>query len=277
MRTPSLPGLAALAAALLTAPAAAQEGPQPRLVLSIGGGAHTGHELWTIPAQPVEIPPNTNVYDSLRLARSIGSGLLVTFAATYFPGGRRVLRRRDVRGHGMENSCSPVVPCCPTWTPDGTNEQLCNNFNVGRGQLRAARGMGWRARRRGVDEPTSRAWVRIGHGTVAAEAPNNHQPPADHRRRDPKGSPAFPSPPVTQARSGYQLRSRCATTLSRSSGSPVRRTRPVTTDTGWYHHISLTIGFDIVFTANAPAGTSVRGAAPAGGAARRYGGVLGAC
>lgn len=262
MRSPLLPGLAALAAALLTARAAAQEGPQPRLVLSIGGGAHTGHELWTIPAQPVEIPPNTNVYDSLRLARSIGSGLLITFAATYFPSGH-VGFYGDVTfmDMGMENSCSPVVPYKPDLDPgDGTNEQLCNNFNAsvsGNSALLVGLGVALRPSPRGSMSPYLRAglgYARLAHGTVAAEAPNTPTSPpvqiiAD---ADPKaGSPAFLlAAGLTQAiGSGYQLRLEVRDdffALERVTG-PANALGQVTTDTGWYHHISLTIGFDIVF------------------------------
>lgn len=258
MRTPSLPGLAALAAALLTVPAAAQEGPQPRLILSIGAGAHTGHGLWTIADQPIEIPPNTNVYDSLRLARSIGSGLLATFSATYFPGGHLGFYG-DVTflDMAMENSCSPVVPYKANPDP---NEALCSNFNAsvsGNSTLLVGLGVTLRAAPRGSLSPYARAglgYALHAHGTVGAEAPNAPgSPPVQIIADDDpmNGSPALLlaaglSQPIG---SGYQLRLEVRDdffALERVTG-PANSLGQAPTDTGWYHHLSLTIGFDIVF------------------------------
>jgi hypothetical protein len=65
------------------------------------------------------------------------------------------------------------------------------------------------------------------------------------------GSPAvLLAAGLTQAiGSGYQLRLEVRDdffALERVTG-PANALGQVTTDTGWYHHISLTIGFDIVF------------------------------
>jgi len=263
MRNPSLPGLAALAAALLTAPAAAQEGPQPRLILSIGAGAHTGHGLWQIPYQPMEIPNNTNVYDSLRLERSIGSGLLVTFAATYFPGGHLGFYG-DVTflDMGMENSCNPSVPFKPHPVPTNPNlnEPLCANFNSsvgGNSALLVGLGVTLRAAPRGTMSPYLRAglgYARLAHGTVGAEAPATPGSPPVQIIADPDpkaGSPALLlAGGLSQSiGSGYQLRLEVRDdffALERVTG-PANALGQASKDTGWYHHLSLAIGFDIVF------------------------------
>ena len=263
MRTPCLPGLAALTIAMLTAPAAAQEGPQPRLILSIGAGAHTGHGLWEVPNQAMEIPSNTDVYDSLRLERSIGSGLLVTFAATYFPGGHLGfygdLTFLDM---GMENSCSPSVPFKPhpVQPNPNLNEELCANFNSsvsGNSTLLVGLGITLRAAPGSSMSPYFRAglgYARLSHGTVAAEAPNTPTSPPVQIIADPDPQAGSASlllaAGLTQSiGSGYQLRLEVRDdffALEQVTG-PANALGQATTDTGWYHHISLVIGFDIVF------------------------------
>lgn len=235
MRSPSLPGLAALAAALLTAPAAAQEGPQPRLVLSIGGGAHTGHGLWE------------TTYGSARIARSIGSGLMATFSASYFPSGHvgfyGDLTFLDM---GMDNSCSPDVPPC-----DGIDGTVSGNSS-----LLAGLGVTLRATPGSAPSPYLRGgigYARHAHGTVGMDAIYPGTPPVLIIDDE---SPMSGSPTVLLAAglsqaigSGYQLRLEVRDdffALERVTG-PANALGQVTTDTGWYHHISLTIGFDIVF------------------------------
>ncbi len=236
MRTPSLPGLAALAAALLTAPAAAQEGPQPRLILSIGAGAHTGHGLWE------------TTYQSVRVERSIGSGLLATFSASYFPSGHVGLYG-DVTflDMGMDNSCSPVaVPPCDGI--DGTES--------GNSSLIAGVGVTLRAMPRSAMNPYVRAgigYARHAHGTVGMDAIYPGSPPIliIDDESPMSGSPAaLLAAGLSQSiGSGYQLRLEVRSdyfSLERVTG-PANALGQVTTDTGWYHHISLAVGFDIVF------------------------------
>ena len=262
MRVPSLP-LAALAAVLVTAPAAAQEGSEPRLILSIGAGVHTGHGLWQIPYQPMEIPNNTDVYDSLRLERSIGAGLRVSFSATYFSGGYLGFYG-DVTflDMGMDNSCSPAVPFKPhPVTPlPNLNEQLCGSFNSsvsGNSALLVGLGLTLRAAPRGLMSPYIRAglgYARLAHGTVGADAPNapSNPPVQIIAERDPKaGSPAFlVAGGLSQSiGSGYQLRLEVRDdyfALERVTG-PANQLGDAPTATRWYHHLSLAIGFDIVF------------------------------
>lgn len=240
MRAPSLPGFAALAAALLTAPAAAQEASQPRLVLSIGAGVHTGHGLWE------------TTYGPARIERSIGSGLLVTFSASYFPSGHigfyGDLTFLDM---GMDNSCSPAVPPCGGI--DGTTS--------GNSSLLAGAGLTLRATPRSASNPYLRAgigYARHAHGTVGLDAIFSGSPPVLIVEDE---SPMSGSPAVLVAAglsqaigSGYQLRLEVRDdffALERVTG-PTNALGQTTTDTGWYHHFSLTIGFDIVFDRKRP-------------------------
>ncbi|HXV90711.1 MAG TPA: hypothetical protein VD707_05035 [Gemmatimonadales bacterium] len=240
MRTPSLPGLAALAAALLTAPAAAQEASQPRLILSIGAGAHTGHGLWSVTG-----PPVVGV-DSLRMSRSIGSGLMATFSATYFPGGH-VGFYGDITFLDMEmdNNCTPAPYCGELDGSTSGNSSLLFGGGI---TLRAAPG--------GSQSPYARlgvGYARHAHGTVGVDAIFPGSPPVQLIADE---SPMGGSPALLLAAglsqsigTGYQLRLEVRDdffALERVTSAP-NALGQVTTDTGWYHHLSLTIGFDIVF------------------------------
>src|SRR5207249_8829777 len=69
--------------------AAAQTGPQTNLVLTVAAGVVNGGSLWTIPRQPFCPAFNgscTAGYDTLRLARDMGSSIALRFAFSYFPG-----------------------------------------------------------------------------------------------------------------------------------------------------------------------------------------------
>lgn len=258
MRALSRFALAVLATALLARAAAAQEGPQPRLVLSIGAGAHTGHGLWEVPAQPLELPPNTGIYDSLRMVRTIGAGLLITFSASYFPDGHLgVYGDVTFLDMGMENGCSPAVPY--KFDPD-PNEQLCDNLNGsvnGNTSLVAGLGAIFRAAPRSAMSPYVRAglgYALHSYGTVAVDAPYapNTPPVQIVADADPmNGSPAvLLAAGLSQSiSSGYQLRLEVRDdffALERLTG-PANALGEAPTDTGWYHHISLAIGIDIVF------------------------------
>lgn len=75
---------------LVAAPVAAQTGSEPNLVLTVLGGAVTGHDLWTVGKQPLCVIPSgggtcTSNYDTLQLSRQIGASLVIGVAATYFP------------------------------------------------------------------------------------------------------------------------------------------------------------------------------------------------
>src|SRR5207247_10356915 len=69
--------------------AAAQTGPQTNLVLTVAAGVVNGGSLWTIPRQPFCPAFNgscTAGYDTLRLARELGSSNALGLAVIYFTG-----------------------------------------------------------------------------------------------------------------------------------------------------------------------------------------------
>lgn len=267
MRSPLLPGLAALAAALLTAPAAAQEGPQPRLILSIGAGAHTGHGLWQIGTQPVQIldpfPPDTLIYDTLRLTRQISSGLVLAFSGTYFPSGHLGFYG-DVTfmDLGMDDSCDPVSPYHTVNDPEAENQELCESIHgsvVGNSVLLAGIGVTFRASPRGQTNPYVRAglgYARVSNSTTRLSGTYEADGNPFSRQVIEDESPKGGSPSILLAAgiaqgisSGYQMRLEVRDdlfALERVTG-PANALGQAPTETRWYHHVSLTIGFDIVF------------------------------
>jgi hypothetical protein len=64
--------------------AAAQTPSRSQLVLTILGGAVTGHSLWDVSKQPLVALVDTTRRDTLRLSREITSSIVVGVSATYF-------------------------------------------------------------------------------------------------------------------------------------------------------------------------------------------------
>jgi hypothetical protein len=114
---------------ILAPAAAAQRSGQPTLVLTVGAGVHTGRGLWTIPRQPLSLlnsdPP---VYDTLRLVRTISTGLVAVFSASYFHSSHIGLHGGfSYVIMGMENSCDPVAPYTTDF--EQKNQQTCENLD----------------------------------------------------------------------------------------------------------------------------------------------------
>src|SRR5712671_4372887 len=116
---------------LLVAPVAAQTGSEPNLVLTILGGAVTGHDLWTIDKQPLTVLGDPSKYDTLALSRQIGSSLMLGVAATYFPSPHvGVHAEVSYLGLPVDGSCRGVY-----FHPDSTggmdlhrNQQMCDDI-----------------------------------------------------------------------------------------------------------------------------------------------------
>ncbi len=64
--------------------APAQVNQQPNIMLTIFAGVGTGHDLWTIQKQPLQVI-GTSEYDTLRLSQAISSSIILGAGATYFP------------------------------------------------------------------------------------------------------------------------------------------------------------------------------------------------
>jgi len=64
--------------------AAAQTKQQPTILLTIFAGAGTGHGLWVVEKQPLQVL-GTSQYDTLRLSQEISPSVIVGASGTYFP------------------------------------------------------------------------------------------------------------------------------------------------------------------------------------------------
>src|SRR5437867_4204109 len=72
-------------------PIAAQTGPQPNLVLTLFGGAVSGHFLWGIDRQPLCVLQGsggvfscTSLYDTLTLSRKVSASIVAGASGSYF-------------------------------------------------------------------------------------------------------------------------------------------------------------------------------------------------
>src|SRR5262245_52715778 len=82
------PATWAFLALLSVSSANAQTPSRAQLILTILGGAVTGHSLWDVPIQPVTVLDAsgvpTGVNDTVHLAREVTSSVVVGASATYF-------------------------------------------------------------------------------------------------------------------------------------------------------------------------------------------------
>ena len=114
--------------ALLSAGTAhAQTAAEPTIVFTVYAGAVTGHGLWAIDRQPLcQFAGNglcTGVYDTVSIARDVGSSLSVGLAMTYFPHSTLGVQF-DVSflGLPLEDRCVPIG------VPSGSNQALCQSI-----------------------------------------------------------------------------------------------------------------------------------------------------
>lgn len=257
MRTVLLVALGvALVLSGLASTAAAQTGSQATLVITIAGGVHTGHSLYEIPKQPVLIAPGT--HDTLRLVRSIGSGLMLGFSGTYFPSGLVGL-------HGeisfidlpLANSCDSLYQA----SGDPRNMEVCGNIDnstVSSSVFGFMGGVTLRTAPRGQVSPYLRGSLGItvtSGSTVAMEGAFVQggqvfvQPII--LDDDPQGialATSLAAGITAPVGTGYQLRLELrddyfplerATGAADALGNAPKESR-------YYHHFSLLIGFDVV-------------------------------
>lgn len=108
--------------------AAAQTNPQPTILLTIFAGAGTGHQVWAIDKQPLQVigtdPPR---YDTLRLSTEITPTIVLGVVATYFPSPHVGFHAElSYQGFPVDGGCvGPAV-----YSPDGQNknQQTCNDI-----------------------------------------------------------------------------------------------------------------------------------------------------
>jgi hypothetical protein len=106
----------------------AQEAPSaPTLIFTIHAGVAGGHSLWTVPRQPI---CNTSggtcsgsSYDTLRIARSVGSGITAGLSVSYFPGPHLgYYGEAAFVGLSLDDNCSGVYFA---GGPGSVNDVLC--------------------------------------------------------------------------------------------------------------------------------------------------------
>jgi hypothetical protein len=247
-------------------PAVAQRGEEPNLVLTIVGGTVIGHQLWTIDKQALsKLGSSPTEYDTLRLSRAVTSGLVLGAAATYFPSPHVGFNAEvSYLGLGFESTCEPVY-----LHPDSAggsidlrrNGQVCDDISaqisVG-SMISIFGGVTLRAAARGTFSP----YVRGGIGFVNQTASsidvsgaffdgltfNQRQVILDPKPRHTDAMAALAAGFTSPLGPGYQFRLEVRDHIinlikltgpgSAAGGSP--------TASGYYHHIALTLGLDIV-------------------------------
>ena len=128
--------LFACCALLFAAPAAAQTGPEPTMILTLFGGASTGHSLWNIGRQPLCVLQGsggvyscTSLYDTLALSRNVSTSLVFGVSGTYFKNPHVGIEAEIIfLGFPFDDSCLPIY-----LNPDpgrDMNQQVCQNANA---------------------------------------------------------------------------------------------------------------------------------------------------
>lgn len=252
---------------LLSAPpAAAQTGEQPNLVLTLFGGAMTGHSLWHIPNQPLCVLLGSGSatscsaeYDTLDLARDITSSIVAGASATYFKGPHLGFQGEIYYlGLTLEDRCKGVF-----YNPDteSRNQQLCDDISavsrsssaiaiIGSVVLRASAaranspyfsaGVGIVSHPGGTIEMSGRF---LSQNTVYSRAVIGD----DH----PSGTSIglqLAAGMTTRLSRGYQFRLelRDAVVPLRRVIGPANSLAQAPTTSRTYHHFALTLGLDIV-------------------------------
>lgn len=243
----------------LSAPAAAQTGPESNLVLTIFGGTVTGHSLWTVAKQPFTVL-NSTIYDTLELSRSIGSSLALGAAGTYFFSPHvGVHAELSYLGLPIDSHCRGLF-----FNPDSENknEQLCDNIGARAsegGAIAVFGGITLRAASRRAFSPYlagslgivnhARSTIAMDGSYVTAAGP---QPPrqvlADPNPRSTSvmlgAGIGFTSP----VGAGYQFRLEIrdvVTSLDRLVG-PANGLGIGPKAARSYHHVALTLGLGVV-------------------------------
>ncbi len=251
---------------LTVPPAAAQTSDQPNLVLTLFGGAVTGHSLWHIGHQPLCVllgraadSPCSTEYDTLDLARDISSSIVAGASATYFKGPHLGFQGEIYYlGFTLDDTCKGVF-----YNPDAEsrNQQLCNDISalslstsaiaiIGSVVLRASAahaispyvsaGVGVVSHSGGTIEMSGRF---ISQDTLYSRAVLVD----DHPSRTSVGL-QLAAGMTTRLSPGYQFRLElrdAVVPLQRVTG-PANNLAQAPTASKTYHHIALTLGLDIV-------------------------------
>jgi len=248
----------------LAVPAAAQTGSESNLVLTILGGAVTGHALWTVGKQPLTVLGDPSKYDTLTLSRQIGSSLMLGVAATYFPWPHVGFHAEvSYLGLPVDSDCKGLY-----FHPDSSggvdlhrNEQMCNDIQAQAGfggaislfagvTVRAATRRTFSPYARGsvgfVNQP--RSMIEMDAAFVDATGVQVRRVLVDPKPRSTSvmvgAATGFTSPLGPGYQFRFEVRDVIAS-LDRLVG-PANGLGIGPTATRYYHHFALTLGIDVV-------------------------------
>lgn len=249
-----------LAATCLAAAAAAQQGGEPTLIITVHGGVGTGHPMWDVDRQPLVFGgTTTNPQDTVRLNRQHSSGFTVGGMFQLFP--------RGVLGFGAEvayrslpldDTCAPVVPFQADI--DAKNETLCNNLTAQSNPGGSVVTLGVSGVARMAPGGFISPYVRVGASlafttvsTIEMAAPEEvgGLPRVIIRDDEPRrNSPGFLAAGGVMLRfsPGYQLRFevRDDMTIFERVNGPANAVAVAPTGTELYHNVGFIFGFDIL-------------------------------
>src|SRR5919198_1223311 len=136
----------------------AQTNSQPTIVLSIFAGYGTGHDLWVLEQQPLQVlGSNPAQYDTLRLGMAIGPTIIAGASATYFPSAHLGFHVEvSYAGLPVDGACRGLF-----FYPDADhkNEQTCDDIQArgaDGGAIAIFTGATLRAASRGAISPYAR-------------------------------------------------------------------------------------------------------------------------
>lgn len=253
---------------LAAAPAAAQRGSQPSIVLTILGGVVTGHALWTVEKQPLSVLGSSPTrYDTLRITRLTNSSITLGATGTYFLNPHVGLHLEiSYVGLAFDSNCNALF-LHPDSSSGGTfelrrNGQVCDDIQsqgVSGGAITIFGGVTLRAASRGSISPYVRGnigFVNLSQSSIdvaGAFVDNDNQIKIRQVVGDPNprrssmlvGVAAGFTSPIGP---GYQFRFELRDQLiqfdrltgpgNAAGGNPTARKA--------YQHFALTLGLDVV-------------------------------
>lgn len=244
--------------------ATAQTEQQPTIALTIGGGAVTGHSLWSIDKQPICLLNGSGgcsgLYDTLQLSRAIGSSLVIGASGTYFPW-PQVGFHAEISYVGFPTDDGCIARFLNPDPPDQRAQQMCDNLAAASGTggaISVFLGTTLRAATRKAVSPYVRASIGVinlssstvdvvgefvdGTGARARQIISDESP---HQTVPMFGVAAGFTAPIG---SGYQFRLEVRDMMA----SLERVTAPANdlaispVASRFYHHFALVLGLDVV-------------------------------
>ncbi len=242
--------------------ASAQTPSRAQLVLTILGGAVSGHSLWEVDRQPVAVAGVPGEYDTLHLTREVSSSIVVGASATYFFSPHLGMHAEiSYIGLPYDDGCTDVH-LSPA--DSGRIQGACNDIasRAGAGgsislfvgaTLRASASRSLSPYVRGnfgiVTMPHSAVQVVGNYLTILGPQPVPIIDDPSPRSSAPLfGFAAGVTQPLGKD-GGYQFRLEvrdAITSFERVTGRADPATLLAPTESRYYHHFSLTLGLDVV-------------------------------